>query len=180
MYKYLITVKCSFQNVRVCNHSVWFATDSGGSAKMLFSRPGATWEVTESSGWGGQCKIDSDASSLQRCGVVWGNNSSLGCRSVVLWLKELGGVTGPLKSHLWLLFNQVSGGHPDQGGPCEETGGGWAWGRGQDREEMGQGEKHSLSLLFEMMFVLWHSAAPLLFLTTSWAAWHPDQPGGCS
>jgi len=90
MHKYLITVKCSFQNVRVCNHSVWSVTDSGGSAKMHFSRPGATWEVTEMEEWGGQCEIDSDACP---CKDVGQSGKTIPAWAVDQWFfyKELGG-----------------------------------------------------------------------------------------
>lgn len=159
MHKYLITVKCSFQNVRVCNHSVWFVTDSGGSAKMHFSQPGATWEVTEMEGWGGQCKIDSDACP---CKDVGQSGKTIPAWAVDQWFlyKELG---GDRTSQSFVLIVQPGvGGHP---GPRTTTwrnqrrmGVGW----GEDRDDLGQERSSSLSLLFEMMFVLWHSAASIV------------------
>lgn len=99
--------------------------------------------------------------SLPRCGVVWGNNSSLGCRSVVL-LQRAGRGNRTTRVTCDYCSTRCRGAIQDQGGPREETGGGWAWGGARTGRKLGRGRSSSLSLLFEMMFVLWHSAASIV------------------
>ena len=110
--------------------------------------------------WGRTVQGRIQRMSLQRCGVVWENNFILCYRSVVIFTESWGWQDH--HSHLCLSFNQVSGAIQDQPGSCEETVRGGVWGGERTVRTRGRGRDCLPSLLFKMMFALWHPATSIV------------------
>lgn len=184
VHKYLITAKCSFQNVRVCKHSVWFVTDS--SAEMRSSQLPAPEDLPIMGRR--QCRAELSACQRSDAGRL-GNPSEPGLGVSGNFTKSRGWQDH--HSHSCLLFNQVFGGHP---GPTRIL-----W-RKQQRRGVGRGERtvgtqgrrgagcwlaeRQPSLLLGILFVLWHLASSIVishnivaYLGTRTI---PDHPGGLS
>lgn len=127
MHKYLITAKCSFQNVRVCKHSVWFVTDSRGSSEMRSSQLPAPEDLPIMGQR--QCRAELSACQCSDAGRLE-NPSEPGLGVSGNFTKSRGWQDH--HSHSCLLFNQVFGGHP---GPTRIL-----W-RKRQRRGVGRGER---------------------------------------
>lgn len=103
--------------------------------------------------------------SVQSCGAVWENSSSLGCRSAVILQRAGADRTTP--SFVFIVRPGV-GGHPGPTRILRRNWQGRGMGWGEDREDPGPwgrgggarlAGKRAPSLLSEMLFALWHPAA---------------------
>lgn len=165
IHKYLITAKCSFQNIRVFKHSVWFVTDSRGSVKVRSSRLPETFQQ-----W---CKdsvrqTSAPASAAMRGCLV--NPSHQGWGSVVI-LQRAGADRTTTGIRVY-CSTRCLGAIQTQPGCCEESSRrrrcvGRGRGRGQQGPRTGeeQGARQAgrqPSLLFRMMFVFWHPASSIV------------------
>lgn len=183
MHKYLITAKCSFQNVRACKQSVWFVTDSRGNTEMYSLQRLAPSDLTtvvrrwhKADFIGEQCKdvesgkwIATRAVDQRYLTKSWG------------WQDH--------HSHPCLLFSQVFGGHPDPSRIVwrnrQRRGAGTGqttvrtWNRGESRVCRLAGRLPAL-LIWDDVCIMTSCSLHCYFSQHHSLLQHPDHPGGLS
>lgn len=127
--------------------------------------------------WGRTVQGRLQRMSLRRCGVVWENNSILCCRSAVI-LQKSGAdrTTTVICVYHSTRCQGPSRTNQDHAKKLPEEG--YGVGRRQWRPGAG-GEAASYSLLFKMMFALWHPAPSIVIfhnIMASLAPWPSGWP----